>query len=162
MTPAWFDSIQTGNESRTEWLETRPGEHCLIRVAGTDTNGSYSLVEIVSDPGDGTPMHVHRNEDEHIIVLEGIARIAYGGEVFDAEAGAAVTLRRGIPHAWGNRSNTRLRIAVVASPGGIEEILRLIAKSDKADLPALAERFGVQPLGPAPFDEVGPTPTSAL
>jgi len=72
-------------------------------VSAADTNGVYSLVEIVSSPGDGTPLHVHDNEDEHIIVLEGTARIAYGDEVFDAEAGKAVTLLRKIPHAWGNR-----------------------------------------------------------
>jgi len=115
------------------------------------TQGLYSLVEIVSSPGDGTPLHVHENEDEHIIVLEGTARIAYGDKVFDADAGKVVTLLRKIPHAWGNRSNSQLRIAAVTFPGGIEEILRLIARSDEADLPALAERFGVRPVGPAPF-----------
>jgi mannose-6-phosphate isomerase-like protein (cupin superfamily) len=36
-----------------------------------DASSAYSLVEIVSDPGDGTPLHVHQNEDEHIFVLEG-------------------------------------------------------------------------------------------
>ena len=40
---------------------------CLIRVASADTNGAYSLVEIVLEPGDGTPLHVHRNEDEYSI-----------------------------------------------------------------------------------------------
>jgi quercetin dioxygenase-like cupin family protein len=133
------------------WLRTRSGEHCLIRVSAADTNGVYSLVEVVSSPGDGTPLHVHENEDEHIIVLEGTARIAYGDEVFDAGAGKAVTLLRKIPHAWGNRSNSQLRIAVVTFPGGIEEILRLIARNDEADLPALAESFGVRRIGPAPF-----------
>jgi quercetin dioxygenase-like cupin family protein len=140
-----------GRNHGEEWLETRPGEHCLIRVPATDTKGLYSLVEIVSSPGDGTPLHVHENEDEHIIVLEGTARIAYGDKVFDADAGKVVTLLRKIPHAWGNRSNSQLRIAAVTFPGGIEEILRLIARSDEADLPALAERFGVRPVGPAPF-----------
>jgi quercetin dioxygenase-like cupin family protein len=133
------------------WLRTRSGEHCLIRVSAADTNGVYSLVEVVSSPGDGTPLHVHENEDEHIIVLEGTARIAYGDEVFDAGAGKAVTLLRKIPHAWGNRSNSQLRIAVVTFPGGIEEILRLIARNDEADLPALGESFGVRRIGPAPF-----------
>jgi quercetin dioxygenase-like cupin family protein len=133
------------------WLRTRSGEHCLIRLSAADTNGVYSLVEIVSSPGDGTPLHVHENEDEHIIVLEGTAGIAYGDEVFDAEGGKVVTLLRKIPQAWGNRSNSQLRIAVVAFPGDVEEILRLIARNDEADLPALAESFGVRLVGPAPF-----------
>jgi quercetin dioxygenase-like cupin family protein len=144
------DSLPSRNDGE-EWLETRSGERCLIRLSAADTNGVYSLVEIVSSPGDGTPLHVHENEDEHIIVLEGTARIAYGDKIFDAEAGKVVTLLRKIPHAWGNRSNSQLRIAVVAFPGGVEEILRLIARSDEADLPALAERFGVRRVAPAPF-----------
>jgi quercetin dioxygenase-like cupin family protein len=138
-------------QTKGEWLETRPGEHCLIRVSAKDTQGLYSLVEIVSDPGDGTPMHIHEREDEHIAVLDGTARIAYGDKVFDSQAGEVVTLRKGIPHAWGNRSSAPLRIAVLASPGGVEEILGLIAKTSRTDFPALAERFHVRSIGPAPF-----------
>jgi len=85
--------------AKREWFETRPGEHCLIRVSAKDTHGLYSLVEIVSDSGDGAPMHIHEREDEHIAVLDGAARIAYGDKVFDSQAGDVVTLRKGIPHA---------------------------------------------------------------
>lgn len=141
----------SNNDQMVEWLETRPGEQCLIRVPAADTSGVYSFVEIITSPGDGTPMHVHQNEDEHIVVLEGTARIAYGGKVFDAEAGKVVTLLRNIPHAWGNRSNSQLRIAVVAFPGGCEEVFRVIARGGEIDLPALAERFGILLVGPAAF-----------
>ena len=138
-------------QTNGEWLETRPGEHCLIRVSAKDTHDLYSLVEIVSDPGDGTPMHIHETEDEHIVVLEGTARIAYGDKVFDSHVGDVVTLRKGIPHAWENRSSAPLRIAVLASPGGIEAILDLIANANQADVPSLAEAFHVRIIGPAPF-----------
>jgi mannose-6-phosphate isomerase-like protein (cupin superfamily) len=94
---------------------------------------------------------IHRNEDEHIIVLEGTARIAVGDKLFDAAAGQVLTLPRKIPHAWGNRSNARLRIAVVAFPGGCEEALRIIARGNAVDLPALAANFGVSSVGPTPF-----------
>jgi mannose-6-phosphate isomerase-like protein (cupin superfamily) len=86
----------THPQTKGEWLETRPGEHCLIRVSAKDTGGLYSVVEIVSDPGDGTPMHIHEREDEHIVVLEGTARVAYGDKVFDSQAGEVMTLRKGI------------------------------------------------------------------
>ena len=138
-------------QAKGEWFETRPGEHCLIRVSAKDTRGLYSLVEIVSDPGDGTPLHIHEKEDEHIAVLEGTVRIAYGDKVFDCHAGDVVTLRKGIPHAWGNRSSAPLRMAVLACPGGIEAILELIVNAKPADIPALAETFRVRNVGPAPF-----------
>ena len=137
---------------QANWLQTRPGERCLIRVPAADTSGVYSFVEIVSEPGDGTPLHVHQNENEYLFVLEGTARCALGDKIFDAEAGTMVTLPKGIPHAWGNRSGSRLQIAGICYPGGVEEALCIIAKGDVAiDIPALAERFGVIALGPAPF-----------
>jgi mannose-6-phosphate isomerase-like protein (cupin superfamily) len=139
------------NDRAAEWLETRPGELSAIRVDAEETNGIYSLVEIISNPGDGTPLHTHQNEDEHIIVLEGTVRIACGDKVFDAEAGQVVTLPRKIPHAWGNRSNARLRIAVVAFPGGCEEALRMISRDDAVNIPSMAARFGITPIGPTPF-----------
>jgi mannose-6-phosphate isomerase-like protein (cupin superfamily) len=143
-------SLPDRNE-QANWLQTRPGERCLIRVPAADTNGAYSLVEIVSNPGDSTPLHVHQNEDEYLFVLEGTARFALGDRIFDAEAGTMVTLPRNIPHAWGNRSDLRLRIAGICYPGGVEEALSIVAGGGLIDIPALAERFGVVALGPAPF-----------
>ena len=141
---------QDRNE-QANWLQTRPGERCLIRVPAAETNGVYSFVEIVSEPGDGTPLHVHHNEDEYLFVLEGTARLALGDKIFDAEAGTMVTLPRNIPHAWGNRSTSKLRIVFIVYPGGAEEAMRIIAKGGVMDLPALAAKFGVTGLGPTPF-----------
>ena len=145
------ETLPRENSNERRWLETRPGEHCFIHVSAEDTNRLYSLLEIVSSSGDGTPLNVHEREGEHIFVIEGTARIAYGDKIFDVQAGDVATLRKGIPHAWGNRTNADLRIAVLAFPGGCEGILGLIAKTGEADLPALAERFHIRPLGPAPF-----------
>ena len=143
-------SLLDRNE-KANWLRTRPGERCLIRVPAADTNGAYSFVEIVSEPGDGTPLHVHQHEDEYLFVLEGTARLVVGDRIFDAEAGTMVALPKNIPHAWGNRSDSPLRIVGIAYPGGVEEALRIIAGGGLIDVPALATRFGVIALGPAPF-----------
>ena len=62
-----------------------------------------------------------------------------------------VTLPRNIPHAWGNRTNAKLRMAFIVYPGGVEEALRIIAKGEVVDIPALAAKFGVTVLGPTPF-----------
>jgi len=144
------NSLQDRNE-QPNWLQTRPGESCLIRVPAADTNGVYSFVEIVSDPGDGTPLHVHQNEDEYLFVLEGTARCALGDKIFDAEAGTMVTLPKNVPHAWGNRATSRLRMAFICFPGGAEDAIRIIAKGEVVDLPALAAKFAVTVLGPTPF-----------
>jgi mannose-6-phosphate isomerase-like protein (cupin superfamily) len=137
-----------GHDGRREWLQTRPGERCIIRVAAAETGGAYSVVEIVSSPGDSTPMHIHQNEDEYFVVIEGIARIACGDKIVDAAAGTAMTLPRGIQHAWGNPAESPLRLVVTTTPGGVEEALRLIARGGDIDMLALAAGFGVRIVGP--------------
>jgi quercetin dioxygenase-like cupin family protein len=137
------------NQLDAEWLQARPGEYFLIRIPSSATNGEYSVTEIVSSPGDSTPVHVHEKEDEHILVVEGRARVLYGDRTFDAAAGTMVSLARGVPHAWGNPTETPIRLLVTATPGGCEEALRLIATSgDLLDLPAIAKRFAVRQIGP--------------
>ena len=89
------------NELSGEWLQSRPGEHFSIRIPASATNGSYSVTEILSNPGDSTPVHLHENEDEHILVLEGTARVLYGDKTFDATAGTMVSLARGYPACLG-------------------------------------------------------------
>ena len=146
-----ISSNSPGRNEQANWLQTRPGERCLIRVPAADTNGVYSVVEIVSDPGDGTPLHSHQNEDEYLFVLEGTARCALGDKLFDVEAGAMVTLPKNVRHAWGNRSPSKLRMVFICYPGGVEDAMRIIAKGEVVDVPALAAKFGVTVLGPTPF-----------
>jgi mannose-6-phosphate isomerase-like protein (cupin superfamily) len=132
-----------------EWLQARPGEYFLIRIPSLATNGSYSVTEIVSNPGDSTPVHIHEKEDEHMLVVEGTVRVLYGDKTFDAEAGTMVSLKRGVPHARGNPTKAPIRLAMTATPGGCEEALRLIATSDdQLDLQAIADRFAVRQIGP--------------
>jgi hypothetical protein len=39
---------------------------------------------------------------------------------------------------------------VTCTPGGVEEVFRIIARGGEIDLPGLGARFGVQVLGPMP------------
>jgi hypothetical protein len=43
-------------------------------------------------------------------------------------------------------------MAVTCTPGGVEEVFRIIARGGEIDLPALAARSKVQVLGPVPTD----------
>lgn len=139
---------QAVDKPNGEWLQSGPGERFLIRVPAAATNGSYSVTEIISSPGDSTPVHLHEKENEHILVLEGTAMRRYGNKTFDATAGTVVSLARGIPHAWGNPTGTPIRLLITATPGGVEEALRLIATSgDELDLQAISEKYAVRLIG---------------
>ena len=75
--------------------------------------------QILSSPGDSTPVHLHEKEDEHILVVEGTARVLYGEKTFDATAGTMVSLARGIPHAWGNSADTPIRLMATFTLEGV-------------------------------------------
>ena len=138
----------TINPARSgEWLESRPGERFRICTSAAQTNGAYSVVEIVAEHGYGTPVHIHENEDEHFVVVDGTASMVNGDQAFEATAGAAISLRKGIPHAWCNRSNSPLRLVITNVPGGIEESLRLSANG--VDVRAVAEQFAARVIGPS-------------
>ena len=137
------------NELKGEWLEAAPGEHFLIRIPGSETNNSYSVTEFLSSPGSSTPIHLHEKEDEYLLVVEGMVRVLYGDKTFDATAETMVSLLRGIQHAWGNPSDTPVRVIMTAVPGGCEEALRVIAATsrDELDLEALAKKILCQEYG---------------
>jgi mannose-6-phosphate isomerase-like protein (cupin superfamily) len=95
-----------------------------IRVPSAQTMGAYSVIEIVADPGNGVPLHIHNKEEEHFIVLEGTLDIANGDRRWDAPAATNITVKRGVPHAWCNPSDTPLHMLVVFSPGQIDGLFR--------------------------------------
>jgi mannose-6-phosphate isomerase-like protein (cupin superfamily) len=95
-----------------------PGERYIIRASFEQTNGAYSLLEVVADHLNGAPEHVHQNEDEHILVLEGKAHFVTGDRRVDLIAGSALAAAKGTVHAWCNLLATPLRMLVVYTPGG--------------------------------------------
>ena len=134
----------------SEWLQIAPGRRCRIRVASAQTNGAYTMIEIVADPYTGAPLHIHSSEEEHFIVLEGTLDIAIGDRRWDAPAGTSVTVRRGLPHAWCNPSIMPLRLLAVFSPGRIEGLFRSAAGVRDIDkISAIAARYGTQLIGPS-------------
>jgi mannose-6-phosphate isomerase-like protein (cupin superfamily) len=75
-----------------------------VRLSSTDTNGAYAIVESVAAPGCSPPMHPHRNEEEHFVVLARACRILIEDKVFDAPVGISVTVPPGSRHSWRNIS----------------------------------------------------------
>ena len=113
-----------GDHSNSRWLHTSPGERFKILTPAGDTDGAYTLLEVIADPQYGVPMHVHDNENEHFIVLEGTMRIANDDRTSEVGPGAAITVNKGVPHAWYNLSEVPLRLLVVFSPGNVEGLFR--------------------------------------
>jgi hypothetical protein len=59
-----------------------------------------------------------------------------------------VTVKKGVPHAWCNLSETPLRMLVVLSPGHIERLLRELAVRENDEIAAMLDNFGCLIVGP--------------
>ena len=141
--------LPNGPHGNGEWLQITPGERFKIRTSVEETEGAFATLKLVADPRNGTPMHVHKNEDEHFIVLEGTLHIANGDQTSDAPAGTTVTVGRGVPHAWCNLSEVPLRMLLVFSPGHIERLFREVAARENDDISAILDKFGCLIVGSA-------------
>jgi quercetin dioxygenase-like cupin family protein len=132
-----------------------------IKAGGDATGGRVAVTENLAPRGAGSPLHVHRREDEWFWILEGEVTYWVGGEVFEASAGSFVYGPRGIPHTFAV-SSERARYLLVTEPGDFVEFVRMLAEpaprleipppaSEPPDIEALsrvAERFGLEILGP--------------
>jgi hypothetical protein len=92
---------------------------------------------------------------EHFIILEGKALVANGESRAEITAGSSITIGKGVPHAWCNPSeDIPLRMLVLLTPGGLEELFRRNAGTEPADMIALARKFGTRITGPALLDNL--------
>jgi quercetin dioxygenase-like cupin family protein len=128
------------------------GEDVYIKVDGKQTGGAWSMIEQVSPPGGGPPVHCHSREDESFYVVEGELLFLVGEERIAAHAGDFLWAPRNIPHTFLNVGAVPSRVTVVMSPSGMEEFflkLAAIPGPPNPDLiaPLFAE-YGLQLLGP--------------
>ena len=85
------------NEGEAFWLL---GMLETIKISGEDTGGQFGLLEIVVRAGDGSPWHVHPDEDEWFYVIQGEYLLEVGSQRHRLKSGDSILGPREIPHAW--------------------------------------------------------------
>jgi mannose-6-phosphate isomerase-like protein (cupin superfamily) len=100
-----------------------------VRIRGEDTAGELALVEQVVPAGyPGPPLHLHPDFDEHFYVIDGSLAFRLGDDPFDAGPGAVVSVPRGTPHTFANRSTAPARALVILTPAGHERFFAALAE----------------------------------
>ena len=132
-----------------------------IKAAPETTDGRVAVLEFRWPQGGGSPLHVHRNEDEWFYVIEGELTLWVGGEVIVAPAGSFVYGPRDIPHTF-LVTSTEARFLMVTEPAPFADFVRAMSEPAQAltlppasiqspspeQMTAVAAEYGIEILGP--------------
>jgi quercetin dioxygenase-like cupin family protein len=126
-----------------------------VKATAEDTEGHFTLLEATEPPNFGPPMHIHRDAAEAFYVLKGEYIIFIDEVETRCPAGSFVYIPAGAVHGFrvGTMESKKLNLYVPeAMVGYFDELAAAIATGDADDeiLGAIAERYGMEVLGPVP------------
>ena len=144
----------------------------IWKATAAETDGAFLLFEDRMDHGKVTPLHIHPDSDETMIVLEGEILMHLDGADHAVGAGGIASALRGVPHAFMVSGAEGRASALPAHPGLLRGVLSGCQRTggddddreigagpvDMARVQASAQKNGgIEILGPPPFRRLAPT-----
>ncbi|MCU1501811.1 MAG: cupin protein [Ilumatobacteraceae bacterium] len=138
----------------------------IWKATAEETGGAFLLFEDRMDHGKLTPLHIHPDSDETMIVLEGEIRMHLDGVEHTVGVGGIANAPRGVPHAFMVSGPAGARLLCLHAPGCCQAFYwdasepvasdddRAIAAGpvDMRRVQASAQKNGgIEILGPPPF-----------
>jgi mannose-6-phosphate isomerase-like protein (cupin superfamily) len=129
------------------------GKETFVKLAAGDSACPITVLEDVSPPHHGPPLHSHDFE-EFFYILTGEFLFELNGEPFNAAPGDFIHAATNVPHVFQNITNQDARMLILTRPGGIENYfaeLEACSMKDPGNIAALAAigpRYGIKVLGP--------------
>jgi quercetin dioxygenase-like cupin family protein len=147
------------DEGEAHWLL---GMLEVVKIGAAETGGAFGLLEVTVRAGEGSPWHVHPDEDEWFYVLDGSFTFYVGEERLSLTAGSFAFGPKGVPHTFIADAPHGGRALVGFQPFHFEGFLREVgvpatervlppsatAPPDMARLLPIAARNGMEILGP--------------
>jgi quercetin dioxygenase-like cupin family protein len=139
------------------------GGYLTMKATSEETGGAFLLFEDLMSAGKTTPLHIHRDEDELLYVLEGELLVHIEGEDHAVGPHGVAIAPRGVPHAFLVTSHSA-RVLCLQTPGSAEAFYREASEpadetgeaSDAVDFDlvraAAANVGGMEVVGPPPFE----------
>jgi quercetin dioxygenase-like cupin family protein len=137
----------------------------IWKATADDTDGAFTLFEDRMDHGKVTPLHLHPDSDETMIVLEGEIVMHLDGTEHTVGAGGVASAPRGVPHAFRVSGADGARLLCLHTPGCCQafywDASEAVSDDTQGDhggpvdmgrVRASAEKNGgIEILGPPPF-----------
>lgn len=158
--------IRATEEGERRWF-FGGGLH-IWKATAEETGGAFLLFEDRMSHGKVTPLHLHPDSDETMIVLEGEILMHLDGEEHTVTAGGIASAPRGVPHAFRVSGANGARVLCLHTPGCCQAFYWDASEPvrsddnqginagpvDMARVQAAAKKNGgIEILGPPPFGQ---------
>ena len=155
--------VRSAEEGERRWFYGG-GLH-IWKATAEETDGAFLLFEDRMGHGKVTPLHIHPDSDETMIVLDGEILMHLDGVQHTVTAGGIASAPRGVPHAFKVSGVDGTRLLCLHTPGCCQafywdasepieddDVRGTDGPVDMARVQASAERNGgIEILGPPPF-----------
>lgn len=131
------------------------GELYTFKVTAAETGGRLAVVETVTSPQNGPPMHTHTREDESFYVLDGRFQFTIGEQTIEVGPGGFLFAPRGVMHGYRNISALPARKLVMITPGGFENFFRELGEKATQRVAPPPHRSGIIEKGLALAEKYG-------
>ena len=131
-------SRPTGSAEPRWFLDTA----IRILVSASDGNDDLCVVENRLPRGHAPPLHMHRNEDEVFVLLDGRIRMQVDGRTMRLEQGQAILAPKGVAHSFVVESE-EARVLTITKGHDFETMLRSMSRP--APEPGLPPRTAPTP-----------------
>lgn len=145
--------VQTPNQNPP--IPLPGGGSIRILATAAQTGNAMGAVEVALPPGGGARgwMHIHKNEDEFVYVLEGKLLCIVGDTRIEAEEGTFIYGPRNIAHGLRPVGSAPTRFIESFLPAGLEELFsnpdELITYLTEGQSPVTV-KYNVEVVGPMP------------
>jgi mannose-6-phosphate isomerase-like protein (cupin superfamily) len=109
--------------ARGEGKIVKLGPNIITFLLSAEASGEkYSVTEFAAapPPAPGAPLHIHRDADEAMYVLEGTFQVSIEDKEIPAPEGSFVLVRKGTLHTINNVGEKVGRLLIYLTPPGFE------------------------------------------
>jgi quercetin dioxygenase-like cupin family protein len=134
---------------------------------GSRTGGAFDFMVGHIGYLTGPPLHVHCEQHDTFLVLDGVLALQIGDDLYDLEPGDFATVPPGVAHTFDNIRDSQppVKVCNVMTPGGLDELFVLLNEvgatahdanePDPEKLAEAGERCGVTFVGPTIGQRLG-------
>jgi mannose-6-phosphate isomerase-like protein (cupin superfamily) len=127
------NAVMSGSQEKVLDLRSVFGLQATVTTPSETTGGAYVEMDVKVQPGSGTMIHYHPEQEETYRILEGTLEVFRDDQWRAVPAGESLTVARGAVHGFRNASDVPVRFLNVHRPAlAFQEHLETLDRLSRA------------------------------